>query len=119
MPVTARLSEKCDDAWGKQQAQDPVDWFDQVEATYRADFRELNELNFARLDAKFEQRIGALDAKLQQQIAALDARLEQWIAEARAELEAEIADVTTAQTAERAGLLKWMFIFWAGTVVPV
>ena len=37
-----------------------VDWFNNVDATYRADLRELNELNFARFDAKLEQRLAAL-----------------------------------------------------------
>ncbi|MGH7548559.1 MAG: hypothetical protein ACREMM_10345 [Gemmatimonadales bacterium] len=31
-----------------------MNWFNDVDATYRADFRELNELNFARFDAKLE-----------------------------------------------------------------
>jgi hypothetical protein len=46
----------------------------------------LNELNFARFDAKLEQRISQVEAKLD---------------------------------AQRAKLIKWMFIFWAGTVIPV
>ena len=50
-----------------------------MDATYRSDLRELNELNFARFDAKLEQRLG---------------------------------DV-------RAELIKWMFIFWASTIVPL
>jgi hypothetical protein len=29
-----------------------------VDATYRADLRELDELNFQRFDAKVEQRLG-------------------------------------------------------------
>ena len=31
-----------------------------VDATYRSDLRALNELNFARFDAKLEQRQGSL-----------------------------------------------------------
>jgi len=37
-------------------ANELVEWFNQVEATYRGELRELNELNFARFDAKLEQR---------------------------------------------------------------
>ena len=33
-----------------------------VDATYRSDLRELNELNFARFDAKLEQRVSDLGA---------------------------------------------------------
>ena len=35
-----------------------------MDATYRADLRELNELNFARFDAKLEQRLAELKAEL-------------------------------------------------------
>jgi len=34
-----------------------VEWFNSVDATYRADLRELNELNFARFDAKLDLRL--------------------------------------------------------------
>ena len=35
-----------------------------MDATYRTDLRELNELNFARFDAKLEQRLAELKAEL-------------------------------------------------------
>ena len=35
-----------------------------VDATYRSDLRELNELNFARFDAKLEQRLAQLETRL-------------------------------------------------------
>ena len=31
-----------------------MDWFNRVDATYRTELRELNELNFGRFDAKLE-----------------------------------------------------------------
>ena len=69
--------------------------------TYRADLRELNELNFARFDAKLEQRLAESDAKWERRIAEL-----------RADLRVEI------QTA-RADLVKWMFAFWAPTALGI
>ena len=56
-----------------------VDWFNQVDATYRSELRETNELNFARFEA----------------------RLNQGLAELKAEL------------------IRWMFVFWAGTTFTV
>jgi hypothetical protein len=44
-------------------ANELVDWFNAVDLTYRADLRELNELNFARFDAKLEQRLAELRAE--------------------------------------------------------
>ncbi len=58
-----------------------VDWFNAVDATYRADLRELNELNFARFDAKLEQRLATLDATWGGRWTQLDAKLEQRLAE--------------------------------------
>jgi len=86
MPVTVKLSRKFYETFGDEIANELVEWFNQVDATYRGELRELNELNFARFDAKLEQRV--------------------------AELRRELAD-------QRADLIKWMFIFWVGTVVPL
>ena len=36
-----------------------------MDATYRADLREVNELNFARFDAKVAQRFAEQDAKIE------------------------------------------------------
>jgi len=76
-----------------------------VDATYRSDLRELNGLNFARFDAKVEQRWAGLDAKLEQRLAQLDAKLEQRIAELRAEVRAGFAEL-------EARLTKRLFRFW-------
>ncbi|MBA3317404.1 MAG: hypothetical protein H0T50_04855, partial [Gemmatimonadales bacterium] len=46
-----------------------------MDLTYRTDLRELNELNFARFDAKLEQRLAELRATLRQEIADLRAEL--------------------------------------------
>ena len=35
-----------------------------MDATYRAELRELNELNFARFDAKLGQRLAELESRL-------------------------------------------------------
>ena len=67
-----------------------VDWFNAVDATYRADLRELNELNFARFDAKLEQRLAELSASLRIEI-----------------------------TQVKSDLVKWMFVFWAPTALGV
>ena len=39
-------------------------WSNAVDATYRADLRELNELNFARFDAQLEQRLAQVKSDL-------------------------------------------------------
>ena len=64
MPVTARLSKRFYDVFGEEIATELVDSFNAVDATYRADLRELTELNFARFDAKLEQRLAQVKSDL-------------------------------------------------------
>jgi uncharacterized protein Yka (UPF0111/DUF47 family) len=104
MPVTARLSKLFYERLGEEVANELVDWFNAVDATYRADLRDLNELNFARFDAKMEQRLAELNARID--------RLEGRFDQLRSDVRAQLAD-------QRSELLKWMFLFWAGTVVPL
>jgi DNA anti-recombination protein RmuC len=134
MPVTAKLSRKFYETLGDDIANELVEWFNQVDATYRADLRELNELNFARFDAKLEQRMAELEARLERRIAELraeferrlaelDAKLERSIAELRAEIAQQMAqlkaDLRVEIAESRAGLIRWMFVFWAGTLIPL
>ena len=95
MPVTAKLSKRFYDVLGEDVANELVDWFNAVDLTYRTDLRELNELNFARFDAKLEQRL----------------------AELRAEFRLELQQVRTELQQLRSELLRWMFGFWVTTLL--
>lgn len=95
MPVTARLSKLFYDRIGEQVANELVDWFNQVDATYRADFRELNEMNFARFDAKLEQRIAQAEAKIDQRFAQFEVKVEQRLAQFEVKIEQRVADLRT------------------------
>jgi len=64
VPVTARLSKKFYETFGEDVTNELVNWFNDVDATYRADLRELNELNLARFDAKLGQRLADLESRL-------------------------------------------------------
>src|SRR5438046_8348563 len=82
-----------------------VDWFNAVDATYRSDLRELNELNFARFDAKLEQRIAELRAELQTEMRA-------GFAQADARMLAGFARVDQRVAEFEARLTKRMLNFW-------
>jgi hypothetical protein len=116
------------EALGEDVTNELVNWFNSVDATYRADLRELNESNFARFDAKLEQRLTTLradlDTKWMERWTALDAK----VAEVRSDFRAEIAQVRTQMSqietklADRLGqvksdLLKWMLTFWVSTLI--
>ena len=132
MPVTAVLSKKFYEKFGEDVTNELVNWFNAVDATYRADLRELNELNFARFDAKLEQRLAQFDAKLEQRLAQSDAKLEQRLAQSDAKLEqrlaqsdakleqqmAELRSSVAERLAELESRLTWrMFAFWVPTAL--
>jgi len=64
MPVTAKLSRKFYEKFGDDIANELVKWFSDVDATYRADLHELNELNFARFEAKMDAKLAELKSEL-------------------------------------------------------
>jgi hypothetical protein len=91
MPVTAKFSEEFYTKFGHRVVDELVDWFNKVDATYRSEFRELFEVHFARFDAKLEQRVAELRAEI------------------RTEVGGKLAALETR-------LIRWMFLFWVGTI---
>lgn len=67
MPVTAKLSRKFYETFGDEIANELVEWFNQVDAGYRSELRELAEVYFTRFDAKLEQRTAELRQALSDQ----------------------------------------------------
>ena len=129
MPL-ANLSERFYQKFGHELVEELVTWLNQMDTTYRTDLRELNELNYARFDAKLEQRAAELDAGINQVAARLDAKIDKVAAtlgakidQAAATLDARLDQRSAELRAElhrtSASLFKWMFVFWVGTVVPL
>lgn len=75
MPVMGKLSKQFYEKFGEQVTNELVDWLNQVDATYRSDLREFNELNFARSDAKMEQRLAEFSAALDRRLVEFEAKL--------------------------------------------
>ncbi len=117
MPVTAKLSRKFYEKFGDDITNELVDWFNKVDAMYRFELRELNEVNFGRFDAKLEQRIAQLDAKLEQRTAQLDAKLDSRIAEVKADIRALESRIEARMAGFEARIIKWMFLFWVGQAI--
>jgi len=87
----------------------PVDWFNAVDTTYKADLRDLIEIQAQRFDARLEQRLAETRADLRTEMHAGFADLRTEIGQVRAEMGVGFAQL-------RAELIKWMFLFWLGTV---
>ena len=79
MPVTAKLSRKFYEKLGDDVTAEIVDWFNAVDATYKADLNTMNDLNWERFKATLHEEIALL----------------------------------------RAEMMKWMFIYWTGTVAAI
>ena len=116
MPVTANFSEQFYQTFGHAPVKELVDWCNQVDVSYRSEFRDLFGANFALIDAKFDQRI----AEVRGDFARLEARMEQRLADAKSELRLETAELRGEILAGLAGvesrLTMRMFLFWIATV---
>jgi hypothetical protein len=64
--------------------------FNAVDATYRSDLREINELNFSRFDARLDQRLAEYDAKWEQRLGQM-----------------------------KVDLIRWMFALWTGQLLAL
>jgi len=105
VPVTAKLSRKFYEKFGDDIANELVEWFNMVDATYRSELRELNELNYARFEAKLEQRIAELRAEMQIGFANLATRFDSKIAQLETRLTKRLLGFWIAQAATTVGLV--------------
>lgn len=108
MPVTARLLQSLQESLGNEATNDLLAWWEEAAAVNRAAVREVADLYFARFEARLEKGLAELRAEL----AAMRSEMDRRFAEARAEVDARMAN-------QRADLVKWMFMFWVGTIVPL
>ncbi len=95
--MTAKLSREFYDRFGDKVVDELVGLLNDMDASFRAELRELNEQNFRRFEAKLEQRV----------------------AELRAEMAVQGAGLRSAMADLKAELIKWMFLFWLGTVATM
>ncbi len=146
MPVTAKLSRKFYEQFGDDIAGELVDWFNAVDLTYQTQLKEINELNWERFKATLlgesaslrgefragfaelrteivgvrEQLHGEIDgglAKLRGEIDGGLAKLRGEIDGGLAKLRGEMGGLRTDMATMRADLLRWMFIYWMGSVI--
>ncbi|MBK6781238.1 MAG: hypothetical protein IPG75_17140 [Gemmatimonadetes bacterium] len=83
--MTARLSKRFYDTFGDEIANDLVEWFNQVDATYRQELREQNDFNWGRVEA----RIGQGEARMEARISQAESRMESRLVEMETRLRSE------------------------------
>ena len=103
--MTAKLSRKFYEKLGDDVANELVEWFNMVDATYRSELRELNESNFARFDAKLEQRAAELRADMSVGFAHLEATLDTKLAMLETQITKRLFSFWIAQAATTVGLV--------------
>jgi hypothetical protein len=109
MPITAILSRTLYEALGGEAAADLVDWMQSVD-THRSELRELNELNYARIDGRMnamDARFDAMDTRfdaMDTRFDAMDARFDAMDARFDA-MDARLGDMRQVMDA-RAGELR-------------
>ena len=108
MPIAARFSEAFYQKFGHEATGELVEYLNAIDATYRAQLERLNDLNWSRV----ESRIAQAEARLDQRCSQIEARFEQRCTQIEAKLDQRLAEL-------KAELLKWMFLFWVGTIGTV
>ena len=131
MPASARLLQKLKETWGEEVTQDLVAWVSEAQAVNRAELRELADLYFARFGDRLEERIALSEARFEakleagwgarlgERIAASEARMIERIAASEARMDAGLAGLRAEVASQMRDQMKWMFVFWIGTLVPL
>ena len=88
MAIATNFSKEFYDKLGHEVVEEMVNWFNQTDVEYRTQLRDLNDRNYARFEAKLEQRFSEQDAKWERR-----------------------------QNDQFSRLLKWMFVFWSTSLV--
>ncbi len=101
MPVTARLLQRLHESLGDDATNDLFAWWEEAATVNRAAVREVADLYFARFEARLEKGLAEVRSEM-----------DKGFSKVRSEMDVRLAD-------QRADLVKWMFLFWMGTLVPL
>ena len=137
MPVTARLLERLHESLGSDATSDLFAWWEEASAVNRVAVREVADLYFARFEARLEKglaeirseiavfradvdkRFAELRGEMDKRFAKIEVEMDKRFAAIGSELDKRSEEVGAKMANQRADLVKWMFIFWAGTIMPL
>jgi hypothetical protein len=75
VPIAAKLSRKFYDRFGEDIANELVDLLNLIDTTYKSDLREINDINWRRIEARLDQ----LRAEVRGDLKDVQARLITWM----------------------------------------
>ena len=81
MAIATNFSKGFYDKLGHEVVEEMVNWFNQTDVEYRTQLRDLNDRNYARFEAKLEQRFSEQDAKWGERFGALEMAIERRFSE--------------------------------------
>jgi hypothetical protein len=135
VPVTAKLSLKFYQRFGDEIANELVEWFNAVDETYQRQLKEVNDLNWQRVEtrfgafderldvmsSRFDEKLGALSSRFDEKLEAMSSRYDEKLdaVATRVELVALEVRLDAKMARLRSELILWMFGFWTATVVPL
>ena len=119
MPVTARLLQRLHESLGDEATNDLFAWWEEAATVNRVAVREVADLYYARFDARLEKGLAEVRSDMNKGFAKVYAEMDKGLAEVRSELAKGSAQLRSEMANQRADLLKWMFLFWVGTMVPL
>jgi len=133
MPITIKLSREFYERFGDRIANEFVEVLNQVDLAYRDDLREINEANFRRFEAKldrFEVEVRLELAEFRGDWEKFRTEMRQEMAEFKLEIRSEMSALREENTGLRgdmnrgferlrADMLKWMFLFWATSLLTM
>ncbi len=114
MPV-AKLSREFYDRFGDKVTDELVNCLNSIEASYRAEIKDLFAAHFGRFEEKLERRLAESAAHLGR----FEEELEHRLAATKAELRQEIAGLRVEIHSVKADMIKWTFVFWAPVALAV
>ncbi len=112
----AKLSREFYDRFGDKLTDELVNCLNSIEASYRAEIKDLFAAHFGRFEEKLERRTAETAthfAHFEEKVARFAERFEHRLATTKAELRQEIAGLRVEMHSVKADLIKWTFVFWA------
>ena len=105
VPIAAKFSEAFYQKFGHAATGELVEYLNTIDATYRAELDRINDLNWARVEA----RIGQSEARMEQRLAQLEVTMNDRLTRLDAKIEYVGAALQSSIQKSKSETLQWMF----------
>lgn len=117
------MLQRLHESLGDEATNDLFAWWEEAATVNRGAVREVADLYYARFDARLEKGLAEVRSETASGLAGLRSDMEKGFVEVRSEMAKEFAQVRAEMKSgladQHADLVKWLFMFWIGTIVPL